>query len=858
LAKSLAEKFEQILAADPASMIFLELARALLQMGDATRAIEVCRGGLSHHPSSIRGRVLLGQALLAREDVPEALQAFEEALALEPDNPYAYNLVAEQLMRHKRMAEALPILAKAQALQPSDLRVRRWIAEARGEKVEPDEPEVAAELSAPPEPSSVEQPTAAAEPPRAPPPVPAGPILMDETTEAEPLPPRRRRVADMLLADLPDSKPPPSRPEVKSTPTTPTTSEIERMAHRYESELRAKLDETRQKPKSFVRRHWLPLAILGTLVLLGGGAVVGIRLFRERYNRQHAHEFVARAEQGLLLDTYGSLSGATHQLDELLAVDPHDARAMALRAQAQATLCQEFGCPDTQRQALATPLADAAVSAADPVAVLVAKYALSPAPLELADAILALPAVSAWSNYLAGHIALLRHDDAEALKRFDAALKIVPAHVPTLVAVGDHYLRAGDLGRAGELFALAHQASPLNVAAAVGLAEVHLASHEVSADDERSLSEVAPEGERAIPVHVRQRYDLATARVLAANGQVTKAVQRLLDGVAEHGDELVAYASALSDVYASDGQYDRAEEQAWRALSRNKQDPEALERYGRVLLARGRFRDILARVPAGGSRRLHVLRAQANLGLGDCNAARSEVEATRKDSKAPAQGAVVIAQCDAKAGHVADAEQTLRQIAALPRAPIEALLALAVIEDQAGDHRQGIDDARKAVQVDPHSYEAHCVLGRLLVKSDATAEAETELQAAVRLNHQHTEALVALGVLELDQGKKVDARQHLDQAVASAPMDPKANLALARALLALGFPVDAERVAARAAKMSPKDPQAHHILGKIALQAGDQRLALRELKEAQKLDKKDPTIGQDLLLAEAPKSKRHH
>jgi cellulose synthase operon protein C len=863
LAKSLAEKFEQILAADPASMIFLELARTLLQIGDAARAVDVCRAGLTHHPTSIRGRVLLGQALLAQEDTTEALQTFQEALALEPDNPYAYNLVAEQLMRRKRFADALPILTKAQSLQPSDLKIIRWIAEAKGEAVEPEEPDP----EPPPPAPSNETPAAAAPtpvvvqaPPTAPP-VPETPLLMDETTEAEPPPLHpggRRRVADLLLADLPESKPPPTRTGGKSTPTTPTTSEIERLAHRYESELRAKLDESRQKPKGFIRRHWLPLAILATLVLVGGGGIGGQRIFRERYNREHAHEFLVRAEQGLLLDTYGSFTGALHQLDELLAVNPNDARAKALRAQTQATLCQEYGCADAQRQAALDLAGEDAVRAADPVAVMAARFALASAPVDLASSVLALPDDSAWANYLAGSVLLLRRDDSEALKRFDAALKLVPAHVPTLLAVGDHDLRSGDVARAGEIFSLAHQASPLNVAAAVGLAEVHLSTHDVSADDLKALAEVAPEGERAIPTAVRQRFDLATARVLAANGQTQKAVQRLQDGVAQHGDELFAYASALADVYVSDGQYARAEDEAWRALSRNKQDPEALERYGRILLGRGRYRDVLARVPASGSRRLHVLRAQADLGLGDCIAARGEVEATRKDGKAPALGAVVMAQCDAKAGRVTEAEQTLHQIAGLPHAPLEALLALATLEDQSGDGQQALTDARNAVQLEPRNYEAHCLLGRLLWKGGSPSDGVPELQTSLRLNRQHAEALVALGLLQLDQGQAVAARQSLDEAVASAPLDPQANLALARALLALGLPVDAEHSAARAAKLSPKDPQAHHWLGKIALRAGDQHLALRELKEAKKLDKKDPTIGQDLALAEVPAKPKHH
>ena len=61
---SIVEKYEQILAADPRSRIFVELAKALVDRGEHARAVEVCRRGLEHHPSSILGRVIWGRALL--------------------------------------------------------------------------------------------------------------------------------------------------------------------------------------------------------------------------------------------------------------------------------------------------------------------------------------------------------------------------------------------------------------------------------------------------------------------------------------------------------------------------------------------------------------------------------------------------------------------------------------------------------------------------------------------------------------------------------------------------------------------------------------------------------------------------
>ena len=124
---SIVEKYEQILAADPRSRIFVELAKALVERGDAARAAEVCRRGLEHHPSSILGRVVWGRALLETGDAAAALAQLEAAVAVDPSSPYAFNLVGEALVAKKLHAEALPYLERALELQPADARVRGWL-----------------------------------------------------------------------------------------------------------------------------------------------------------------------------------------------------------------------------------------------------------------------------------------------------------------------------------------------------------------------------------------------------------------------------------------------------------------------------------------------------------------------------------------------------------------------------------------------------------------------------------------------------------------------------------------------------------------------------------------------------------
>ena len=454
-------------------------------------------------------------------------------------------------------------------------------------------------------------------------------------------PPPRRRLADELLADLPDSQPDARR---AVTATDVTISEAQRIAESYENELREKFEERRAAPRSFWRRYWLALSVVGAAVLAAAVALGGYELSRRNYNHRHATEFLDRAQQGLTLDTFASLSGATHQMDELLAVDPGNQPAQAVWAQAQATLCRDYGCSRAQREQAQAYLQAAGQS--DPQAVLVARRYLSTDPAALDKEILALPATitGTWIDLLTGQALIDRHDDAAALRHFDDGLKRAPTHVPTLVAAGNALLNLGDPQRAAELFEVAHQASPNHVGAAVGLAEAHLALHEPVEDDEKQLLAVVPEGSGAVPEDYRQRLDLILARVLAVDGKVPLAIRRLEDGLSGHGEELAAYAGALADVYAWDGQNDRAESEAWRALNRTPKDPTALERYGQALLARGRYREILSRVPAEGSRRLHVLRAEAALGIGDVAGARAGRGHPQGQQGAPL-GAVILARC---------------------------------------------------------------------------------------------------------------------------------------------------------------------------------------------------------------------
>jgi len=131
MAKSMVERYEQLLLQDPTSAVFVELAKVLLEKSEHARAIEVCQQGLGHHPQSVIGRVVWGKALLHQGKPAEAMEQFDQAIAVDKENAHAYNLIGEVLVQRGLFRSALPILRKAAALQPNDGRVRLWLEQTQ-------------------------------------------------------------------------------------------------------------------------------------------------------------------------------------------------------------------------------------------------------------------------------------------------------------------------------------------------------------------------------------------------------------------------------------------------------------------------------------------------------------------------------------------------------------------------------------------------------------------------------------------------------------------------------------------------------------------------------------------------------
>ncbi|MGC4000557.1 MAG: tetratricopeptide repeat protein [Anaeromyxobacter sp.] len=898
MSASIVEKYEQILAADPRSRIFVELARALLDKGDAQRAIEVCQQGLEHHPSSILGRVIWGRALLERGDPAAASDQFDIAIAIDPARPYAYNLIGEALLAKGQYRQALPVLARAAELQPADPRVRGWLEEARRraaggdagaaaaqarprplaaaqvdeETTEPYRPiaprpepqperstadtqevtiqapllkrvQIPASSSAPtpiaplpaplaaPAPARPVQPAPAAAPAAAAPPAPPVPPPAPPPIRAS-APPAglgRDELPRSLLSMLPGTAAP-ARPEPAPAPARPAAvdeEEAQRVTAEYEQRVRERfLAEDAAAPPPGRRWRWLALAAV--LVAVAGGAWLVLSARTERL----AQEAAPRARAGLARDTAGALAEAA---DLLAAVrrSSGNPELTSLAAQIAAVRAVDYG--DAEARALATALIDDP-DAGDGALVARALLATSAAERKQAEqAVLTVDSAEPMVKALGGRILLSRGEAVSGRARLEQAAQTTPPLLRALADLGDAALAAGDAEAALTWHGTALTAHPTYPRAAVGAAEARLALGRDLDGSRRELAAVEADAGSTPPLDLRLRFELASARVLAATGAPADAAARLGRAAARLG-ESAPLLLAVAEVQLAARAWDRAEAAAARATVLAPGDVNARALLARARIARGRYVEALAAAGSGDDRTLRTLRGVARLQLGQIPEARAELERTARDGKMPAEAAVWYAVCDLRSGKAARARELLERLSGA-RAP-QPLTAVALGQALAAEGRGADAEAafRAAIARDAAAPEPRAALGALLLaRGDATG-ALPELQQAVSADPADLEARRSLAAAELAAGHPPAARAAADAVLLARPADLEALRIVSAAWLAEGQPREARRAAARGLARAPDDPRLLMAAARAADAQGDRAgartLATRAVKAA--------------------------
>jgi tetratricopeptide (TPR) repeat protein len=116
---------------------FVSRGQALVAAGQFQEAVKVCRLGLLGKPTTVEGRVVLGQALLALKRYDEVLAEMRVALELDDTSTPAQLLKGEAHLRKGDAHAAIEALHKALQQAPGDKRVLALLNEAENRSIRP-------------------------------------------------------------------------------------------------------------------------------------------------------------------------------------------------------------------------------------------------------------------------------------------------------------------------------------------------------------------------------------------------------------------------------------------------------------------------------------------------------------------------------------------------------------------------------------------------------------------------------------------------------------------------------------------------------------------------------------------------
>src|SRR5436190_20888562 len=114
------EDLRRLVQKDPASIAFAQLAEEYRRAGQFQEAVEVCRAGLSLHPTYLSARVTLGRSFVELNHLEDAQVELETVLKGAPENLAAIRGLAEIYHRRGALPAALAQYRAALTLARND------------------------------------------------------------------------------------------------------------------------------------------------------------------------------------------------------------------------------------------------------------------------------------------------------------------------------------------------------------------------------------------------------------------------------------------------------------------------------------------------------------------------------------------------------------------------------------------------------------------------------------------------------------------------------------------------------------------------------------------------------------------
>jgi cellulose synthase operon protein C len=878
MAKSLVERYEEILAQDPTSHLFVELANSLVEQGDNARAVAVCQQGVLHNQSSVAGRVMWGKALINLGRPAEAMEQFDRAVAVNRDDPYAYHLICEVLLSKGLYRSALPLLRKAALLAPDDEELHTWLEQTQAAlaggpppTIKPSSRSLAETMertdpgrAAPPVLKEVPPQPAPATPSPVPRTSPSGlsPVLATFSELENPSPSTTRDVIPVpflwdgsardgvtigtahppsngqgMLSEIPELS------EGSTVPSLPrtglSTQATEAIAKQFEQDLTKKVQEA-QEDKSFLQRHWVKLGVLSVLTI---ALVAGVGAFRHTRTVNQGRDLkdaLASAHKGFALDTAAGYAQGLEALRQAVSMDARSPEAWALTALGHARLFAEHGGGPEEKTLAEQALAHPGVEEHSAGTALVTRWLLADGPgraqqkAQVVGSKLDLTEV----HELAGRILLEAGDAKTAVLRFKRALELQGANVRALLALADYYREAGDDANALTFYASAAQLSATHPDRVLGEAESLLATGQ---DVQATVSQVeklpAPKDSLTQAQKARRALDLG--RLQSATGAHILAVQTLTEGAKAFPERAFDFQLALGDALRAGGDMPAAQDAFEAAVKARPKSEEAREGLARVLLARDREREVLTRFAADDSRKLALVRGEAAVRLKDWKRARAEFQKTQVGGRVPVEAVAMLALVDAAEGDADKAVAALERTQASSKRPrSEVSVALGKLYWQRGVLDQARAQFEQAMK-DVRDWEGACALGRLLLSKGAPDKALEPLSISVQRNGSHGESRHAFSRALLSLGRNEDGLRQAEAWLADNPSSAAASRDVAFAELQLGRMKDADGHLQKALQREPADVDAQRLKAQLLFAKGDVRGGMQALEKANRLNPKD-------------------
>ena len=192
--------------------------------------------------------------------------------------------------------------------------------------------------------------------------------------------------------------------------------------------------------------------------------------------------------------------------------------------------------------------------------------------------------------------------------------------------------------------------------------------------------------------------------------------------------------------------------------------------------------------------------------------------------------------------------------AILSRQPNQAavLLLAARAYAAAGDQKKTEESLRKTIEVDPASFQAYTLLGRMYVRQNRLDEAIAEFETLSKRQPRPVQAHTMVASLLQAQNKTQEARKRYEQALAIDPDMPVAANNLAWLYAETGENLDvALELAQRATRRMPDNPAVQDTLGWIYYKKGLTAQAVSAFQKSIEGDPKNPALHFHLGLAYA-------